>query len=235
VRKLLEFVDGLPDGRRFFAVYSPISGHHPYHAPGRRSGERPEKSERDAYFNDLRFGDQALGELLAGFARRGRLEKTLFVVVGDHGEAFAQHAGNFAHTLFLYEENVKVPFLVAAPGAMHGQRRAPQVTSLLDMTRRHSRSSDCPRRTPRRPFGARRRTEGRALSLRSRAAEARLRSGPFKCIVETEHDRTRLFDVTKDPVEARDLADALPARAASCRTYLLDWAGQSRLGPAARN
>src|SRR5262249_28986613 len=108
-------------------------GHHPYRAPGRRPGSM-EKSERDAYFADLRFGDQALGELLDGFARRRRLERTLFIVVGDHGEAFAQHPGNFAHTLFLYEENVRVPFLIAAPGLVHEQRRAPQVVSLLDVT-----------------------------------------------------------------------------------------------------
>jgi hypothetical protein len=234
VEKLLEFVDGLPDGRRFFAVYSPISGHHPYHAPGRRPGSL-ERSERDAYVEDLRFGDQALGELLDGFARRRRLERTLFIVVGDHGEAFAQHPGNFAHTLFLYEENVRVPFLIAAPGLVHGQRRAPQVVSLLDMT---------PTTLSLLGLAPRGRHEGRsALESTPRVAhflsdqgplKLGLRSGPFKCIVETEHDRTRLFDVTRDPAETHDLSDALAARAASCRRHLLDWAGQSA-APVARN
>lgn len=229
VRKLLEFVDGLPGGQRFFAVYSPISGHHPYRAPGRPPGGRPPSSEREAYLDDLRFGDRALGELLDGFARRRRLERTLFIVVGDHGEAFAQHPGNFAHTLFLHEENVHVPFLIAAPGAMRGQRRAPQVTSLLDMTPTTLSLLGLP---------ADARHEGRpALEGAPRIAhflsdqgplKLGLRSGPFKCIVETEHDRTRLFDVARDPGEMRDLADVLPARAASCRSYLLDWAERGR-------
>src|SRR5204862_8253498 len=106
VARLLAFIDGLPPGTPFFAMYLPIAGHHPYEAPGPRERPRPfgEGSDLSRYQNDLILGDRALGELLDGLARRGRGDATLIAVAGDHGEAFYQHEGNFAHTLYLYEE-----------------------------------------------------------------------------------------------------------------------------------
>jgi arylsulfatase A-like enzyme len=222
VKKLFAFVDALPEGRRFFAVYSPISGHHPYRAPGRRSNARPERTEQDAYFNDLGFGDQAFGDLVDGFEQRGRLERTLFVVVGDHGEAFGRHPGNFAHTLFLYDENVRVPFLVAAPGLIRGELRAPQVTSLVDMAPTTLALLGLPREPGHAGRSVLVNEPGFARFLSDQGPlKLGFRSGRFKCIVETEHDRVRLFDVGRDPHEAMDLSAALPERAASCRDYLL--------------
>lgn len=227
--RLLRYVDELPDGARFFAVYSPISGHHPYRAPGRRPSTRPEHSDQDAYFNDLYSGDRAFGELVEGFRARGRLPRTVFVVVGDHGEAFGQHVGNFAHTLFLYDENVRVPFIIAAPGLVHGTIRAPQVTSLVDMS---------PTTLALLGMAPGIRSEGRsaldavpgvALFMADQGPlKLGLRGGDLKCIHETEHDRTRLFDLKADPDERVDLAGNFPARAAECRTYLRRWAGSER-------
>ena len=133
-RRLLAFVDAAPRDRRFFAVFMPIAGHHPYHAPGDAPRPLPERDDHDAYLNDLRVADDAFGVLRDGLVARGLDEKTVYVVVGDHGEAFREHPGNVAHALFLYEENVRVPFFVAAPGAIGAQRRAPQLASLIDLT-----------------------------------------------------------------------------------------------------
>jgi arylsulfatase A-like enzyme len=226
VTRLLRFVDDLPEGARFFAVYSPISGHHPYRAPGRRPSARPEHSEQDAYFNDLYSGDRAFGELVDGFEKRGRLEKTLFVVVGDHGEAFGQHVGNFAHTLFLYDENVRVPFVIAAPGLVRGRVRAPQVTSLVDIAPTTLALLGMPPEKESEGRSALEPVSGAALFMADQGPlKLGARRGAFKCIHETEHDRTRLFDLTADPAERVDLAEALPARAAECRTSLRGWAG----------
>ena len=52
--------------------------------------------------------------------------------MGDHGEAFGQHEGNYGHTLFVYDENVHVPYLIAAPGLMRLPERIARVASLVD-------------------------------------------------------------------------------------------------------
>src|SRR6185295_1965009 len=133
VKSSLAFIDSLAKGERFFLMYLPIAGHHPYHSPG--EGPRPfgEKKEIDAYASDLYRSDMALGQLIDGIAARGKERETLWVFVGDHGEAFHQHQGNFAHALFIYEENVHVPLLVMAPGLIEEPIRAPQVGSVIDI------------------------------------------------------------------------------------------------------
>jgi arylsulfatase A-like enzyme len=67
-----------------------------------------------------------------GLRARGLDRKTLWIVLGDHGEAFGQHDGNYGHTFHLFEENVHVPFLIAAPGLVPSQIRSRQVVSLID-------------------------------------------------------------------------------------------------------
>jgi hypothetical protein len=53
--------------------------------------------------------------LSGGYSSRykRRLDRdTMWVILGDHGEAFGQHEGNFGHTLFVYEER---SFLLTYP------------------------------------------------------------------------------------------------------------------------
>jgi glucan phosphoethanolaminetransferase (alkaline phosphatase superfamily) len=97
VQHVLTWIDHLPEGKPFFAMYLPVAGHHPYAttAPGPFS----EDSEINRYRNALHEGDAALGVLIDGLRDRGVLERTAVVVFGDHGEAFGQHRGNVGHTL----------------------------------------------------------------------------------------------------------------------------------------
>jgi glucan phosphoethanolaminetransferase (alkaline phosphatase superfamily) len=227
--RVLEFVDSVPEGQPFFAVYSPIAGHHPYRTPGPRQEPFAGATEFDHYRNDLFTGDLALGRILDGMRKRGLFERTLFMIVGDHGEAFAQHPGNFAHTLYLYEENVRVPFIVAAPGLLVRRVHAPQLVSLVDLapttlsllglsvpTGYQGRSALDP--------GA-----GMAIFFTDHdLLKAGLRHGRFKFIHEQEHARQRLYDLAADPGEHRNLAAADPARVELYRGFLLRWLRDNR-------
>lgn len=224
VRRLLAHVDEL-GGARFFAVYSPIAGHHPYRSPGVGPRPFPAKSEKGHYLNDLFAGDAAFGDLVDGLRARGLHERTLYVIVGDHGEAFGQHEGNFAHTLQLFDENVRVPLIVSAPGLTLGRVRVPQIASTIDLT---------PTTLALLGLGPDSRHEGRSL-LAPEPGVARfftdhgplllgLRHGGFKAVYSREHDRTRLFDLARDPGEQRDVAGAHPERAERYRAHLLEWA-----------
>jgi arylsulfatase A-like enzyme len=220
VRKLLSFVDAGRE-RPFFAMYMPIAGHHPYHAPGQ--GPRPflEQSQTDRYHNDLFTSDAAFGLLRDGLRVRGLDQRTLYVVVGDHGEAFYEHEGNFAHTLFLYEENLRVPLMFAAPGLFDQTRRARQLASAVDVAPTLLGLLGLPVPAS---------YQGRSL-LEARPAvvsfftdqglwQIGLRDGPWKFIHDVEGDRSQLFDLTLDPAERRNLAALFPARAARYRAYL---------------
>ena len=98
-----------------------------------RARSIPRSDDAGQYLNALHFGDAALGKLLDGLRARGLDTNTLFVIYGDHGEAFGQHEGNYGHTLFLYEENICVPLVVALPGALHEAKRVKRTASLIDV------------------------------------------------------------------------------------------------------
>lgn len=234
VRRLLDFVD---DARRqakpFFVMYLPIAGHHPYVAPGPEDRPRPfgDSRDEDRYHNDLFLGDQALGQLRDGIARRGLADQIVWVVSGDHGEAFHQHPGNFAHTLFLYEENVHVPLVIAAPGlpalsALRGDARRPlavsKVASVIDIA--PTLLSLCgipvpPRYQGRSLLGGN--GDGVARFLIDHAMfQVGLRQGRWKFIHEMESGRSQLFDVEADPAERRDLAREHPQRVTRYRDHL---------------
>ena len=108
----------------------PIAGHHPYVTP--TAGPFPEGPLIGRYRNALHYSDQIIGSLVQGLRDRGLLERTLLVIFGDHGEAFGEHAGNFGHSIFIYEENIRVPYLVVAPGLIRAPICLGRVVSLVD-------------------------------------------------------------------------------------------------------
>jgi lipoteichoic acid synthase len=227
--RALEFVDHVPPGHPFFAVYSPIGGHHPYRAPGPRQEPFGGETDFDHYRNDLYTGDLALGRILDGLRSRGLFERTLFVIVGDHGEAFAQHPGNFAHTLYLYEENVRVPFIVAAPGLLLNQVRAPQLLSLVDLAPTTLALLGLPAPSDYQGRSGLEPNAGMAVFFTDHdLLKAGLRHGRFKLIQEQEHARLRLYDLAADPGERQNLVASEPARAQLYHDWLQRWLQQNR-------
>lgn len=229
VKRSLAFVDSLAKGERFFLMYLPIAGHHPYHSPG--EGPRPfgEAAPMDAYASDLYRGDRALGELIDGIAARGLERETLWVFVGDHGEAFYQHEGNFAHALFLYEENVHVPLIVVAPGLIEAPLRAEQVGSVIDIAPTLLDLVGLP--VPRA-------YQGRSLLSPSPGVarfyadqvlfQTGLRIGPWKFIHDMESGRSKLFDLRVDRGERKDLAAAHPEEVRRFEAHLWAWQARER-------
>jgi len=99
VHRALEWIDSLAPEERFFLTYLPVAGHHPYDSP--EPSPFPEQEDSDRYQNALHYADSALGSLIQGLRERGLYDRTLFVIFGDHGQAFGQHEGNYGHSLFL--------------------------------------------------------------------------------------------------------------------------------------
>jgi hypothetical protein len=219
-RKLLAFVDAQP-GERFFAVFMPIAGHHPYHAPGDAPRPFPEANDHEAYANEVHVADDAFGLLRAGLTARGLDDRTIYVVIGDHGEAFREHEGNVAHALFLYEENLRVPLLVAAPGLFPRQRRAPQLASLIDLAPTTLALAGAA--IPGGYQGASLLT-GRPRVVRffteQGVRRAGLRDERWKLILDQDGNRAQLFDLQADPAERNDLASAQPALVSRYRACL---------------
>jgi arylsulfatase A-like enzyme len=223
VDRLLGWIDAADDASPFFAAYLPIAGHHPYasSAPGPFTGTR----EIDAYKNALYDADRALTRLLEGLRRRGLDRSAMLAIVGDHGEAFGQHPSNAGHTLFIYDENVRVPFVVSMPWLLQEQRRMPIVASLVDVgaTIRDLIGDDEAADADGRSILAPDARMALFFTDYSRGWVG-LRDGCWKYLFETDASRSKLFDVCADSGETRDRAADEIARVDAYRDRLLAWA-----------
>jgi arylsulfatase A-like enzyme len=224
VARMLAWIDSAPREKPFFLTYLPIAGHHPYETPER--GPFPEHDEIGRYRNALHYGDASLGALADGLRARGLDQNTIWIVFGDHGEAFGQHEGNYGHTFFLYDENVHVPFLVIAPGLIHGPLRASKSISLVEVAPSVldllgvSEIAEYQGRSVLDP-------EPRmALFFADYSLTILgLRDGPWKFIHDIDSGRTRLFHLPSDPAERTDLSSSHADRAAGYKIALRGWSG----------
>jgi len=230
VSRILAWIDRLAAGQRFFINYLPVAGHHPYAVPER--GPFTGGDDLAAYKNALHFGDRALADLLTGLKTRGLSDRTLVVIVGDHGEAFGQHPGNFGHTQFIYEENVRVPLIIAGAGV---SGLAPRVVSMIDIAPTVLDLLGLPRSE---------RHEGESvLAPGARMALfftdyalgwLGLRDGCWKYMFAIETRRSQLFDLCRDPQERVDRAEGEAVRVAAYRAHVQAWIAARRAGILAR-
>jgi hypothetical protein len=227
VARVLQWIDTVDRRTPFFVTYLPTSGHNPYvtTVPG------PFRSDQDfwRYMNALHESDAAFGALVNGLDRRHLLENTLFVVFGDHGEAFGEHPGNFAHTLFIHEENVRIPLVFAAAGAVDKPVRESRIASVIDIAPTVLDLLGLPPQSLH---------QGASLL----PAESRmalfytdysigwlgLADGCWKYLYEIDSRRSRLFDVCADPGEVRDRAEAHADRVTAYRERVTAWAAAQR-------
>lgn len=159
---------------------------------------------RALYKGGARDLDRAFGQFLARLEHHGRRDVVLFT--SDHGEGFGDHDGFIGHGMGLWEEQVRVPLLVEAPGLAHARRADP--VSLIDVPRSLCELMDL------RPH---RRWRGRAVFQGSpegevlryglnHAGSAFAVRGAHKWIAEGEDlGERRLFHLGDDPGERTDL------------------------------
>ncbi len=84
----------------------------------------------DAYDANIASSDEQFGRLVGWLKDEGLYDNTIVIVLSDHGEEFWEHGG-FLHGKTLYEEMLRVPFLVKMPrNAYAGEIR----TGIVSMT-----------------------------------------------------------------------------------------------------
>ncbi|MEW5946904.1 MAG: sulfatase, partial [bacterium] len=84
------------------------------------------------YDGEVRYTDSALAPVLRLLRGRRFRDDTMLILLSDHGEEFGEHGYAGWHSHSLYEELLRVPLIIAAPG-VHPSRIAADV-SLIDVT-----------------------------------------------------------------------------------------------------
>jgi arylsulfatase A-like enzyme len=105
--------------------------HDPYEVP--EWFAEPAKELIERYKQTISYTDKYIEALYAEFSRLGLAEKTIFCVVGDHGEAFGEH-GLHGHERIAFEENLRLPWVIRAPSLIEPGGRIVGPVSSIDLT-----------------------------------------------------------------------------------------------------
>lgn len=227
VRRMLRWIDDQQSDQPFFLTYLPIAGHHPYETP--EPGPFPDGDLLNRYRNALHYSDAALGQFLEGLRQRRLDLRTLFLIMGDHGEAFGEHPGNHGHTLYIWEENLRVPYLIAAPGLIEEALPVRRLASLIDTAPTMLDLLGMPIPPTYQGRSLLDAQTGMALFCTDYSiALLGLRDGDWKLIHELETGRSWLFDLRTDPEELHDLSSLNAERTEGYRDHLLHWAAAQK-------
>jgi arylsulfatase A-like enzyme len=222
VAEAIRWLDDANDAP-FFVWAHLYDPHRPYDPP-----EPFRSAHADPYIAEIAFADAQIGRVLDALERRNILERTIVVVVADHGESLGDH-GERDHGIFVYESVVRIPLIIRAPNVP--PRRVGDIVRLVDVMPTVLDLLGLPEEVD----DGRSLAEllhGRPLDIELDAySESRyplrfgwsplrtLRAGRYKLI---EAPRPELYDLDRDPFEERnlhedrrDLARALARRLAT--------------------
>lgn len=106
----------------FYDAHSPYDPPEPYRT---RFADRP-------YLGEIAFVDSQVARIRAFLEAERLLDRTVVVVLGDHGESLGDH-GESTHGFFVYESVLHVPLMILAPYDTLRSRRVGDVVRTVDV------------------------------------------------------------------------------------------------------
>jgi arylsulfatase A-like enzyme len=223
---------------RLFLWVHLFEPHEPYEAHAEHPfGDR----DIDRYDAEIAAADAGLGAIVD--AVREARPNAVIIATADHGEEFLEHGGRY-HGTTVYEEQVRVPLVMSAPGLVE-PRRVEEPVQLIDLLPTVLAGLDIPR-----PARVRGRSLGPLLTGRDereaaapppdgsdgsgeRGGEKRalpgfafsetdtqtlLARGPLRLVCARKIGACALYDITKDPGQTADVSALRPADLADMRS-----------------
>lgn len=212
VRQVRAYMGRRKAERRVFLWVHLFEPHEPYVAhPEHPFGER----DLDRYDSEIAAADRGIGAIVQ--LVRAERPEAVVIVTADHGEEFGEHGGRF-HGTTVYEEQVRVPLVVSAPGSLSPRRirepvqtfdLLPTVLSALDIPK--------PARLRGRDLGlllhdGRDPSHPEGLAIAETDDQTLLAEGMLRLVCQRRIGACALYDVEADPLQKRDVSLAMPER-----------------------
>jgi choline-sulfatase len=127
VDKALPWIQEAKSGP-FFAWIHLYDAHSPYRPPepfASRYKDHP-------YNGEIAFADSQVGRVIAQLESLGLYDRTVVMVMGDHGESLGDH-GESAHGFFVYNSVTHVPFVIRAPFSLARHRQVADPVRSVDV------------------------------------------------------------------------------------------------------
>jgi hypothetical protein len=142
---------------------------------------------------------------------KGLRRPVIFCLTADHGEELGDHGGAY-HNSSVYEEQVRVPLTLAAPGLSDADLPGPLELTDVAPVLLSLAGVDPPRPLPR-PHDAHSQVDSRRMLVR----------GSWKLIHDLRRDYDELYDLEGDPGERKNLFDQRRDIAAPLHVALDAW------------
>jgi len=217
------------DKRPFLLAVMTNVGHTPFGLPpGYHMQHFPSlNSKHERYLNCMHYIDGYLHDLVQELRDRGLLDKTLVIVLGDHGETFGEH-GSFLRAVGLHEELLQIPMIIRLPSAARrtghigGLRQQidvlPTVADALGLQLTGAALPGTSLLSD--PHGH----EALFFSQYWDRTALAVRIGSLKYIYTFEKNPPETFDLSSDPMERHNIAAQMPSRdETQARIDMLAW------------
>jgi phosphoglycerol transferase MdoB-like AlkP superfamily enzyme len=119
------------DSSPFFLTVLCSVSHDPYEVPA--WFEEPAEEPFDRYRQTIRYTDKFIEALDGEVQKLGLADNTIFCIIGDHGEAFAEH-GLLGHERIVFDEVLKVPWVIRAKNLITPATRVERAVNSVDFT-----------------------------------------------------------------------------------------------------
>ena len=202
-------------GRPAFAFARTTSNRQPWQTPPAFKTPRfdvPADGEYSRFLGTFSYTDACLGAFVKMLRERGLDKKTIVFVYGDHGMPMGEHFENCSATNYLFEENLRVPLLILAPGRIETPMVVEQVASQVDLLptvmdllgitgENHALGTSLVRRVPDRPV---------FFNNPFAMQYVGMRQGEWKYVFTVRTHASSLFNLVDDPEETKNVAEANP-------------------------
>jgi arylsulfatase A-like enzyme/HEAT repeat protein len=217
VEQVRAWLASVPAQQDVFLWVHLFEPHEPYEAhAGRDFGSR----DVDRYDGEIAEADAAVGGIVD--LMRARRPETVVVVTADHGEEFGDHGGYY-HGTTVYEEQVRVPLVVSAPG-MLAPRRVAAPVQLVDLLPTVLSGLHVPRpaRIRGKDLGPWLRGTGDEVGFAFAETDAMglCAEGSLRLVCLRRAGACSLFDVAADPQQTRDVGPRRAEEATRLRDRL---------------
>ncbi len=206
-QKMLDWIDA--QKKPFFTMFWNTNTHYGYHTPDETIPVIG-KDSKSKYLRAVKFMDGVIGNFIDELEKRDMLNSTIIIIVGDHGEAFQEHEGNYIHTIEIYEGNMNVPLIFINKELFHAEINnnlgsvmdvGPTILKLLGISdpipREGQELISEDKKNKRTPF----------FYTNYHEKKIGLRYNDYKYIYNVDENKSELYDLKEDPFEKNPLID----------------------------
>lgn len=200
------FADGIEGPQLIYLHW--MDAHAPYDLDGTQG------TPKEAYLREVAILDKRLGELVNWLKDKDVADRTTLIVTADHGEAFGEH-GTWEHGKTVYEELLRVPLLIAAPGKKARVVKAPVSTvdigaTILDLFGKPTPGYFMGESLLPLAYGDAKRISHPVAAEAGSKLRAFFATPDIKVIFDRKRKTTEVYDLSVDPGETQNIVD-LPA------------------------